>query len=195
MLPLESVPNFSEGRDATTIAAIGAALGRHARLLDVHADADHNRSVFTLVGDGDELVDALVAGIEVARERIDLRAHAGAHPRIGVADVVPIVPVAPGDLDRARAVARVLAARLGALGLPVFLYAPPERGPAFFRRGGLEELQRRIEERRARAGLRAPRARPGGRRRDGRRPPAADRVQREPAGRAPGRAGDCGRRP
>jgi glutamate formiminotransferase / 5-formyltetrahydrofolate cyclo-ligase len=147
VLPLESVPNFSEGRDATTIAAIGAALGRHARLLDVHADADHNRSVFTLVGDGDELVDALVAGVEVARERIDLRAHAGAHPRIGVADVVPIVPIAPGDLDRARAVARVLAARLGALGLPVFLYAPPERGPAYYRRGGLEELLRRIEER------------------------------------------------
>jgi glutamate formiminotransferase len=145
VLPLESVPNFSEGRDRKTIDAIGEALGMHARLLDVHADPDHNRSVFTLVGEGDQLVEALVAGICVARERIDLRSHSGAHPRIGAADVVPIVPVAPGDLDRARSVARVLAVRLGGLGLPVFLYSPPDRGPAFYRRGGLEELQRRID--------------------------------------------------
>ena len=61
MLPLESVPNFSEGRDSATIDAIAATLGSHARLLDVHADADHNRSVFTLVGNEDELVDALSA--------------------------------------------------------------------------------------------------------------------------------------
>jgi glutamate formiminotransferase len=145
VLPLESVPNFSEGRDRETIDAIGDALGRHARLLDVHSDTDHNRSVFTLIGDGDELVEALVAGIRVARERIDLRTHTGAHPRIGVADVVPIVPVAPRDLDRARAVARVVAVRIGALGLPVFLYGPPDRGPAFYRRGGVEELQRRVD--------------------------------------------------
>src|SRR5438067_3495495 len=144
MLPLESVPNFSEGRDASTIDAIGVALGSHARLLDVHADADHNRSVFTLVGDAGELVEALVAAVEVARERIDLRRHDGAHPRIGAADVVPIVPVAPADFDRARRTAEALGGRLGALGLPVFLYAPPERGPAFYRRGGTEELPRRL---------------------------------------------------
>src|SRR5262249_42438099 len=110
-----------------------------------HADPDHNRSVFTVLGDGDELVEALVAGIRVARERIDLRNHIGAHPRIGAADVVPIVPIAPGDLDRARAVARGLAVRVGSLGLPVFLYSPPDRGPAFYRRGGVEELQRRLD--------------------------------------------------
>ncbi len=95
MLPLESVPNFSEGRDEATIDAIGSALGAHARLLDVHADADHNRSVFTLVGTEAELADALLAGIAVAVERIDLRTHEGAHPRIGAADVVPIVPLRP----------------------------------------------------------------------------------------------------
>jgi len=145
VLPLESVPNFSEGRDRETIDAIGNALGRHARLLDVHSDPDHNRSVFSLIGDGDELVEALVAGVRVARERIDLRTHTGAHPRIGVADVVPIVPVAPGDLDRARAVAREVAVRIGELGLPVFLYCPPDRGPAFYRRGGVAELQRRVD--------------------------------------------------
>src|ERR687884_132699 len=101
-MPLEAVPNFSEGRDRATIDAIGAALAAHARLLDVHTDADHNRSVFTLVGFEDELVEALVAGIAVARERIDLRRHEGAHPRIGAADVVPLVPIRPEDLERAQ---------------------------------------------------------------------------------------------
>jgi glutamate formiminotransferase / 5-formyltetrahydrofolate cyclo-ligase len=145
MLPLESVPNFSEGRDKETIGAIGDALAVHARLLDLHADADHNRSVFTIVAGDDELVEALVAGIEVARDRIDLRRHKGAHPRIGAADVVPVVPVASGDMERAGRVALVLAERVGELGLPVFLYAPPELGPAFYRRGGVEELQRRLD--------------------------------------------------
>jgi glutamate formiminotransferase len=139
------VPNFSEGRDQATIDAIGAALSGHARLLDVHADADHNRSVFTLVGSEDELVEALVAGVLVARERIDLHGHEGAHPRIGSADVVPFVPIRPGDFGRAERAARVLGERLGQLGLPVFLYAPPARGPAFFRRGGSTELARRVE--------------------------------------------------
>ena len=145
MLPLESVPNFSEGRDQATIDAIGAALEWHAHLLDVHADADHNRSVFTLVGDEAEVVEALVTAVGVARERIDLRRHEGAHPRIGAADVLPVVPVVPSDLERARRAAKALGARLGELGLPVFLYAPPERGPAFYRRGGVEELQRRLD--------------------------------------------------
>ncbi len=147
MLPLESVPNFSEGRDEETIAAIGSALGAHARLLDVHTDADHNRSVFTLVGTELELSDALLAGTEVAVARIDLRAHEGAHPRVGAADVVPIVPLQPGDLERARRAARVVGERIAAeLGLPVFLYAPPERGPAFYRRGGPAALQQRIDD-------------------------------------------------
>jgi glutamate formiminotransferase len=147
VLPLESVPNFSEGRDRATIDAIGDALSAHARLLDVHADPDHNRSVFTLVGSESELSDALLAGIAVAVERIDLRTHEGAHPRIGAADVVPFVPLVPDDLERARRAAGVVAERVGReLGLPVFCYAPPERGPAFYRRGGPERLQRRIDE-------------------------------------------------
>jgi glutamate formiminotransferase len=148
MLPLEAVPNFSEGRDRATIDAIGAAIAAEARLLDVHSDEDHNRSVFTLVGDEAEIVAALLAGIGVARERIDLRRHEGAHPRIGAADVVPIVPIRPADAERARATALELARRVGEeLGLPVFLYGElaPGRGPAFFRRGGAEELQQRID--------------------------------------------------
>jgi glutamate formiminotransferase len=147
-LPLESVPNFSEGRDRATIDRIGEALGAHARLLDVHADADHNRSVFTLVGTAFQLEAALLAGIAVARERIDLRRHEGAHPRIGAADVVPLVPLIPSDLGRATEAALRLARRIGdELELPAFLYgaSAPGRGPAFFRRGGPDELQRRID--------------------------------------------------
>jgi glutamate formiminotransferase len=148
-MPLEAVPNFSEGRDRATIDAIGAALERHAELLDVHADPDHHRSVFTLVGDDGAIVDALVAGVAVARERIDLRRHQGAHPRIGAADVVPVVPIEPADLGRARDAALMVAQRIGdELRLPVFLYGElaPGRGPAFFRKGGTEELGRRLAE-------------------------------------------------
>jgi glutamate formiminotransferase len=147
-LPLESVPNFSEGRDRATIGAIAATLSARAELLDVHSDEDHNRSVFTVVGKEDALVDALVAAIACACERIDLRNHRGAHPRIGAADVVPLVPIRPEDMGRARDAALVLARRVGEeLQLPVFLYAElaPGRGPAFFRRGGGEALAKRLE--------------------------------------------------
>ncbi len=147
MLPLESVPNFSEGRDRATIAAICEALAGGVRLLDVHSDLDHNRSVYTLVGRDEALVEALLAGVAVACERIDLRRHEGAHPRIGAADVVPLVPLRPEDMERARAAALELARRIGEdLELPVFLYGElaPGRGPAFFRQGGTDELARRL---------------------------------------------------
>jgi len=148
-LPLESVPNVSEGRDEAALAQLREAFSAPARLLDVHADADHHRSVFTLVGTGEELVETLVAGIRCAVERIDLRSHAGAHPRIGAADVVPLVPLAPSDEEDARGAALMLADRVAAeLELPVFFYGrltDDLREPAFFRRGGPEELQQRIE--------------------------------------------------
>ncbi len=145
---LESVPNFSEGRDAGVLDALREALEGPARLLDVHVDADHNRSVFTLVGEPEALVESLLAGIACSRDRIDLRAQDGAHPRIGAADVVPLVPIRPDRMDEAKETALALARRIGEeLGLPVFLYgeSAPGRGPAFFRRGGPAELTRRIE--------------------------------------------------
>jgi glutamate formiminotransferase len=150
VLPLESVPNFSEGRDAVVISAIGDAMASRATVLDVHSDRDHHRSVYTLVGSEQELQDALVAGVRAAKERIDLRRHEGVHPRVGAADVVPIVPIRPGDMGRAKRAARLLAKRLTAeLGLTTFLYGEvgEGRGPAFFRRGGTDELQRRLEAR------------------------------------------------
>lgn len=148
MALLESVPNVSEGRDPAVIHAIGAAFARGAEVLDVHSDADHHRSVFTLAADDAALVDALVAGIARAAELIDLRAHDGIHPRVGAADVVPLVPLRPADTPAALAAARAVGRRVGAeLGLPVFLYAASGGGrrPAFFRRGGPAELQRRVD--------------------------------------------------
>ncbi len=118
-------------------------------MLDVHVDPDHNRSVFTLGGKPAELVDALLAGVAVAQERIDLRAHEGVHPRIGAADVVPVVAVWPEQLPAAKVAALDVASRIGSeLELPVFLYgelAPAVR-PAALRRLGLSELARRVAE-------------------------------------------------
>ena len=145
---LEAVPNVSEGRDAVLISAIGRAFASEAVLLDVHADPDHHRSVFTLAGDDDALVESLLVGIAVAVGLIDLREHAGVHPRVGVADVVPLVPLEPSGIDRAVRAARTLARRIGAeLELPVFLYGAVGAGrrPAYFRRGGLDELVRRVD--------------------------------------------------
>jgi glutamate formiminotransferase / 5-formyltetrahydrofolate cyclo-ligase len=138
---LEAVPNFSVGRDLDVLAAIRAAIERHARVLDVHADADHNRSVFTCVGDGAGLVEGLEAGIAVAAERIDLARHEGVHPRVGVADVVPIVRFREGDPGPVR-VARALGERIGRLGIPVLGYAElgDGRRPVHFRAGGTEGL-------------------------------------------------------
>jgi len=147
-LPLESVPNFSEGRDEAALAALRDALSKPARLLDVHADWDHHRSVYTLVGSGPELVETLVEGIRRAVDLIDLRGHEGAHPRVGAADVVPLVPLRPEQEPAAREAAISLADRVGGeLELPVFFYGRlTEDGhePAYFRRGGPEELQRRV---------------------------------------------------
>ena len=143
------MPNFSEGRDTGVLADLEEVLSRPARLLDIHTDWDHHRSVFTLVGTGEDLVETLLAGIACAAERIDLRRHEGAHPRIGAADVVPLVPLRPADEPAAREAALALGERVGSeLGLPVFFYArltEDRREPAFFRRGGPEELQRRID--------------------------------------------------
>jgi len=147
-LPLAAVPNFSEGRSEETIGALGVALGAHVRVVDVHSDVDHNRSVFTIAGRAAALLDALVGGIACARERIDLRRHEGVHPRVGVADVVPLVAVWPEQMEEAKHAALELAGRVGdELGLPVFLYGElaADVRPAMLRRGGPQELRRRLE--------------------------------------------------
>jgi glutamate formiminotransferase len=145
---LEAVPNVSEGRDRAVVDAIGAAFATSAALLDVHSDVDHHRSVFTLVGDEGPLLDSLLVGIATTVELVDLREHLGVHPRVGAADVVPLVPLSEDEMELVVTAAHALAARIGdELGLPVFLYGEAGFGrrPAFFRRGGLDALRRRVE--------------------------------------------------
>jgi len=120
---LLAVPNVSEGRDGASIEAIGAAFGSAARLLDVHSDPDHHRSVFTLAAQPGALADGVLAGAAEAVARIDLRVHAGVHPRVGALDVAPVVYLQEADRGAAVAEALVVADRLGEeLELPVYLY-------------------------------------------------------------------------
>ena len=122
----ESVPNFSEGSRREAIDAIASA-ARGAFVLDVDADSDHNRVVVSLAGGRARLVDALLGSIGEAVARIDLREHRGVHPRVGAADVVPIVPLGSASLDAAREVARDVGARVWKeLGVPVFFYGHGE---------------------------------------------------------------------
>ncbi|MFN8222436.1 MAG: glutamate formimidoyltransferase [Gaiellales bacterium] len=148
MSRIEAVPNVSEGRDEAVVAAIGAAyVSAGAKLVDTHRDVDHHRSVHTLFADQATLVEALVAGIRSAAELIDLRQQDGVHPRVGAADVVPLIGFDDAGREAARQGALAVGKRVGAeLGLPVFLYGEVGQGrrPAFFRRGGPTELQRRL---------------------------------------------------
>jgi glutamate formiminotransferase len=123
----ESVPNFSEGRDPDVIAALGRT-ARKAHFLDEDADPDHNRLVISIAGPQKVLADGLLATVGQAVELIDLRKHSGAHPRVGAADVVPIIPLANTTLERCRDLAREVGARIwDELKVPVFFYGHGER--------------------------------------------------------------------
>jgi glutamate formiminotransferase len=117
----ESVPNFSEGRRLEVISAIARA-GEVAHVLDTDSDADHHRAVITLAAPAQALIDALMGSIRAAIENIDMRSHSGVHPRVGAADVVPIVPMR-GSLADAGELAGELGERLWTeLHVPVYFY-------------------------------------------------------------------------
>jgi glutamate formiminotransferase / 5-formyltetrahydrofolate cyclo-ligase len=148
MSTLLAVPNVSEGCDEHAIAQIGAAFGERARLLNIHSDPDHNRSVYTLAGAPGELADGVLAGAVRALELIEIAGHEGIHPRVGAVDVAPIVYLAESERGVACAEALVLADLLGVeLQLPVFLYGSLADGRtrAEIRRGGPAALASRIE--------------------------------------------------
>ena len=140
---LECVVNVSEGRRPEVVAALAGAGG--PCLLDVHSDAAHHRSVFTLAGDAEVLEICVRALAEMAVTTVDLKGHEGAHPRFGVLDVVPWVPLTgwplgPAPLDDAVAARGRFAAWAGAaLDLPCFLYGP-ERSLSELRRLAWSEL-------------------------------------------------------
>lgn len=145
MTTLLAYPNVSEGRDPAVVSRIAAAFGDG--LLDVHSDADHHRSAYTLAGEPGRLAQAVVRGAAEAIRSIGLDDHDGVHPRVGAIDVAPIVYLDPADRGSACAEALVLADLLGEdLQLPVFLYGllAGGRTRAQLRRGGPAELARRI---------------------------------------------------
>lgn len=145
---LIAVPNVSEGRDPLILAAIGDAFARAGgRVLDVHADPDHHRSVFTVAAAPGVLAAVLLAGAREVVDLIDVSDHPGIHPHVGALDVAPIVYVTPDQRGAATAEALVLADRLGTeLGLPVFLYGALGGGRtrAELRRGGPAALAARM---------------------------------------------------
>jgi len=145
--PLLAVPNVSEGRDTAIIEVIGEAFGSGgARLLDVHTDPDHHRSVYTLAGAPGALAHALVAGASQAIARVDLTTPRGSHPHVGAIDVAPIVHLDAARRGAACAEALVVGHELGRLGVAVLLYGAlaDERTRAELRRGGLERLTQRL---------------------------------------------------
>jgi glutamate formiminotransferase/formiminotetrahydrofolate cyclodeaminase len=146
---VECVPNFSEGRDPAVIAAIRDAIAAvpGAHVLDVSSDASHHRTVITFVASLEAAVPAALAGMQVARDRIDLTAHQGEHPRIGATDVVPFIPLDGATMDDCIALAHELGARAWReLGVPVYLYeraatTPTRENLADVRRGEFEGLR------------------------------------------------------
>ena len=150
---LECVPNVSEGRDQRVIRALGDAVERAGvRLLDVHADVDHHRSVFTYLGAPDAVERATLALAREAVERIDMRRHAGVHPRIGALDVAPFIPLRGTPMAEAvKSARRVGRAFCEATGVPVFFYAEASANPArrelpVVRWGGFERLAERLAD-------------------------------------------------
>ena len=149
---VECVPNFSEGRRRPVIEAIAAAIANvdGVRVLDVQSDEDHNRTVVTFVGSPEAVVEGAFQSIATAAQLIDLNHHRGEHPRIGAADVVPLVPVRGVTMEECVALARQLGQRVGEeLGIPVYLYEeaatrPERRNLADIRRGEYEGLKEEI---------------------------------------------------
>ncbi|HVS99431.1 MAG TPA: hypothetical protein VHE08_02860 [Solirubrobacterales bacterium] len=150
MPTLLAVPNVSVAGDGEVLGRLGEAFGRAARILDVHTDADHGRSVFTLAGEPGGLAESLLAGAAEAVEAIDMSSYAGAHPAIGALDVCPFVWLRDEDRAAARTEAVAVAGQIGGIGVPVFLYGELARRPgraerAYFRAGGLAELWLRMD--------------------------------------------------
>jgi glutamate formiminotransferase len=147
----EAVPNFSEGRDEEKIERIAdsARAVPGVRVLGLHSDPDHNRSVLTFAGEEGAVLGAAVALAGACASEIDLSSQAGEHPRMGSLDVLPFVPLEGATLEDAARLARLAGERIGALGLPVYLYeaaatAPHRRNLADVRHGGYEGLAARM---------------------------------------------------
>lgn len=151
---VESVPNFSEGRREEVVKAIVAEAEKYSGVwvLDWSMDADHNRSVVTLIGTPEAIVDALFDMVKKASELIDLRHHRGEHPRMGATDVIPFIPVMNTDMDECVELSKKLGKRIGEeLGIPVYLYEksatrPERENLSNIRKGEFEGFFEKIKQ-------------------------------------------------
>jgi glutamate formiminotransferase len=148
---IECIPNVSEGRRAEVIEECALAIrGTAARLLDVHSDPAHNRTVYTFAGSAAAVRAGILALFDRAIARIDLRGHAGEHPRIGAVDVVPFVPIEGASMGDCVALARTVGAEVAdRFALPIFLYedaatSPQRRNLEDIRRGQFEGLAEKL---------------------------------------------------
>lgn len=151
---VECVPNVSEGRDKEAIAAMVEAISSipRVRLLDVQSDPDHNRSVFTFVGEPEGVAAAVYRLFEAALPRIDLRVHRGQHPRMGAVDVVPFVPVRGVTMADCVALAKSVGKEIWErFRVPVYLYAeaairPERQDLSEIRKGEFEGFFQKIKD-------------------------------------------------
>jgi glutamate formiminotransferase len=148
---LECVPNFSEGKDLALVDDIVSAV-KTARVLDVHSDPDHNRSVVTMAGEPEAVKQAAFDLTERAMQLLDIREHDGAHPFIGVVDVIPFVPLKDISIEETVKIAREFGESVAAkLSLPVYFYGeaaklPERKELPYVRRGGYFILQKEIDD-------------------------------------------------
>lgn len=149
---MECVPNFSEGRDKAKVEQIADAFrGKEGvKLLDYSSDADHNRSVITVVGEPEALKTAVIDAVGRAVKLIDLTQHSGQHPRMGAVDVVPFIPIRNVTMEAAVALSKEVAEAVGnQFQLPVFLYeksatATHRENLATVRKGEFEGLHEKM---------------------------------------------------
>jgi glutamate formiminotransferase/formiminotetrahydrofolate cyclodeaminase len=151
---MECVPNFSEGRDQSILDAIAAAIKsvKNVALLDVDPGADTNRTVFTMAGEPEAVVEAAFQAIKKAAELIDMSKHHGEHPRMGATDVCPFIPISDMTMEECVEYARKLGKRVGdELDIPVYLYEnaatkPEWKNLANVRSGEYEALPQKAND-------------------------------------------------
>ncbi|HOH47343.1 MAG TPA: glutamate formimidoyltransferase, partial [Candidatus Cloacimonadota bacterium] len=151
---MECVPNFSEGRDRQVLDSIAAAIRsvKNVALLDVDPGADTNRTVFTMAGEPEAVVEAAFQAIKKAAELIDMSKHHGEHPRMGATDVCPFIPISEMSMEECAEYARKLGKRVGEeLGIPVYLYEQAASKPewqnlATVRSGEYEALAEKAKD-------------------------------------------------
>lgn len=151
---IECVPNFSEGRRPEVIEAIAASIRQvdGVKLLDIDPGKATNRTVMTMAGPPERVIEAAFQAIRTAASAIDMRTHSGEHPRMGATDVCPLIPISGITMEETAAYAHKLAKRVGAeLGIPVYMYesaatTPERKNLAVIRAGEYEGFAAKMKD-------------------------------------------------